>query len=59
MPKRLELLRELVPTATVIAFLLNPNFPNAETQSREAHAAARTSACNSMCCVPAPNMRSR
>jgi putative ABC transport system substrate-binding protein len=39
--KRLELLRELVPTATVIAVLVNPTNPNAETTSRDVQAAAR------------------
>jgi putative tryptophan/tyrosine transport system substrate-binding protein len=41
-PKRLELLREMVPTATIIALLVNPTDPIAETQSRELQAAART-----------------
>jgi putative ABC transport system substrate-binding protein len=41
-PKRLELLHELVPTAAVIALLVNPTAPNAETQSRRMQAAART-----------------
>jgi putative tryptophan/tyrosine transport system substrate-binding protein len=41
-PKRLELLHEMVPKATVIGMLLNPNFADAETQSREAREAART-----------------
>ncbi len=41
-PKRLELLRELVPTATIVAFLVNPANPNAETLSQDAQAAART-----------------
>ncbi len=27
-PKRLEVLRELIPTATVIALLINPTSPN-------------------------------
>jgi putative ABC transport system substrate-binding protein len=40
--KRLELLRELVPTAMIIGVLLNPNTPNAEIESREIQAAART-----------------
>jgi putative ABC transport system substrate-binding protein len=39
-PKRLELLHEMVPTATVIGMLLNPHFPDAETQAREAQDAA-------------------
>ena len=34
-PKRLELLHELVPTATVMAVLVNPTNPHAETQSRD------------------------
>jgi putative ABC transport system substrate-binding protein len=38
--KRLELLRELVPTASIIAFLVNPNNSNAQPDTRVAHAAA-------------------
>jgi putative tryptophan/tyrosine transport system substrate-binding protein len=42
-PKQLEVLRELVPTATIFALLVNPvNSTNAETLSRELQAAART-----------------
>ena len=41
-PKRLELLREVVPTATSAAFLINPTDATAETQSRDMLAAART-----------------
>jgi putative ABC transport system substrate-binding protein len=42
-PKRLELLHELVPMATVIAVLVNPtNPPTAETDSNDLQAAART-----------------
>jgi putative ABC transport system substrate-binding protein len=42
-PKRLELLHELVPTATVIGLLVNPtNSTNAETVSRDLQAAAHS-----------------
>jgi putative ABC transport system substrate-binding protein len=39
--KRLELLKDLLPTAAVIAFLVNPTNPNAKPESEEAQAAAR------------------
>jgi len=39
--KRLGLLRELVPSITAIATLINPNFPDAETQLADAGAAVR------------------
>jgi putative ABC transport system substrate-binding protein len=41
-PKRLELLHELVPAATVMALLVNAANPNAGTITREMQAAART-----------------
>ena len=41
-PKSLELLRELVPTATNVAILVNPAYPSAENQLRDGQAAART-----------------
>jgi putative tryptophan/tyrosine transport system substrate-binding protein len=41
MPKRLELAHELVPTATIIAALVNPTNPNTETILRDLEAAAR------------------
>ena len=41
-PKRLEILRELVPRADKIACLRNPENANADTQLREVQAAART-----------------
>ena len=40
--KRLELLRQLVPTATVIGLLLNPTFPDSATQLEDIKEAART-----------------
>jgi putative tryptophan/tyrosine transport system substrate-binding protein len=40
--KRLELLRELIPTATIMASLVHPTNPNAETISRNLQSAART-----------------
>jgi putative tryptophan/tyrosine transport system substrate-binding protein len=39
--KRLELLHEMVPTATAIAVLVNPTNPNAKTQSEALQTAAR------------------
>jgi putative ABC transport system substrate-binding protein len=39
--KRLGLLRELVPSITLIVTLINPNFPDAESQLRDVEAAAR------------------
>jgi putative ABC transport system substrate-binding protein len=42
-PKRLQLLHELLPTATVIAVLVNPSDPTrADTTSKELQAAAHT-----------------
>src|SRR5256886_14349438 len=40
MPKRLELAHELVPTATIIAALVNPTNPNTETILRDLQVAA-------------------
>jgi putative ABC transport system substrate-binding protein len=39
--KRLELLRELVPTVALIAFLVNPNNPRAGSDTQEIEAGAR------------------
>src|SRR5215468_7304207 len=37
-PKQLQLLHELVPSATIIALLINPNNPTSETQARDMQA---------------------
>jgi putative ABC transport system substrate-binding protein len=41
-PKRLELLSELLPSTSTIAFLINPNNPNAAADVPETEAAANT-----------------
>jgi ABC-type uncharacterized transport system substrate-binding protein len=41
-PKRVELAHELIPTATVIGFLVNPRNPNVESLTRTSRAAAAT-----------------
>jgi putative ABC transport system substrate-binding protein len=41
-PKRLELLSDMVPRATEVALLVNPNFSGVERQMREVGEAART-----------------
>jgi len=41
-PKRLELAHDLIPTATIMALLVNPTNPLAEAVSRDLQAAART-----------------
>jgi len=40
--KQLELLHELIPQATVISVLVNPNFPGTTFQLRDMQEAART-----------------
>ena len=40
-PKKLELMKELLPGATTMALVLNPTNPVADTQSRDMQAAAR------------------
>jgi putative tryptophan/tyrosine transport system substrate-binding protein len=41
-PKRLDLLHQLVPAAAVFGALVNPNYPEADLQRRELQEAART-----------------
>jgi ABC-type uncharacterized transport system substrate-binding protein len=40
-PKRLEILQELIPTGSIIAVLINPTSPTADSQLRNLQAAAR------------------
>jgi putative ABC transport system substrate-binding protein len=41
-PKRLEVMHELIPAAKVFALFINPDHPNAASQSSEMQVAART-----------------
>ena len=41
-PKRLELVRQLIPNAITIAMLVNPNFPLASSEVRDVQASARS-----------------
>jgi putative ABC transport system substrate-binding protein len=41
-PKRLELVRQLIPDTTAAAMLTNPNFPTASAEVRDVQDAART-----------------
>jgi len=41
-PKRLQLLHELIPTASVMALLVNPTNPFLETETKDLQAAARS-----------------
>jgi putative ABC transport system substrate-binding protein len=45
-PKRLELIRELLPKSNTITLLINPNEPFAEMQASDVQAAARTTGRN-------------
>ena len=56
-PKRLELVRELIPTATIIAVLVNPTSPIAEPFSRAMQATAHTLGLQAPC--PASEHRAR
>lgn len=40
-PKRLELIRQLIPKATAICFLVNPNFPQTSSEIHEVNEGAR------------------
>ena len=41
-PKRLDLVRQLVPNATSVAMLVNPKFPLGSTEARDVQAATRS-----------------
>ena len=57
-PKRLELLRELVPQATTIAFLVNPTNPVTEGDTKDMEDAATASG-NGSILVSAKRKRNR
>jgi putative ABC transport system substrate-binding protein len=61
LPKRLELLHELVPTATIFAVLANPTEPNAQSEVREQSLRSQRarSDCKFISCMPARNTISR
>ena len=59
-PKRLELMHEVVPTATNIALLVNPANPIAEPLiQRWTGGGTHAWDCNSISCVPAPRATSK
>ena len=57
--KRLELLRQLVPKATTIAVLVNPNTPDTEVERRDVQAAAQAWGSNSSFSMSAATETSR
>ena len=58
LPKRLELLSELAPPASIFALMVDPNWPDTEPMIREMQDAARVKGCSSTSCRPAPKARS-
>src|SRR5215471_1638980 len=54
-PKRLEILHEAVPTAGVVAVLVNPTSPTTDSQLRSLQPAAQPSGCSSTSCTPVQN----
>jgi putative tryptophan/tyrosine transport system substrate-binding protein len=55
--KRFDLLRELLPSATRVAVLVNPTNPNVESTLRDVEVAARALGCKSKSLMPAPEVR--
>jgi hypothetical protein len=53
-PKRLQLLRELIPNATRFGVLVDPAFPATQSIIADLQAAARTLACNWLSLMPEP-----
>ena len=56
--KRVELLRAMVPAATEIGLLVNPDNPNAEADTKDAQEAARAIGLQIMSCMPGPRATS-
>ena len=54
--KQLEVLRELAPTATVAALLINPTNPNAQAQVKTVQGRPVILDLGLMCCTPAANV---
>ena len=54
-PKRLEILHELIPTVAVVAVLINPISPTADSQLRNLQAAARALGLQLHVCKPVLN----
>src|SRR5262249_53605524 len=53
--KRLELLRELVPSAKIVGFLVNPANPTSESVTADTQAAARAPSSRLCCCRRSPS----
>ena len=57
-PKKLELLRELVPSATIVAALVNPTRADAETRSTDIQELPASSGYGFISCTPVVNATS-
>jgi putative tryptophan/tyrosine transport system substrate-binding protein len=57
-PKRLELMRELIPGAPAVATLINPSNPGSEAHRRTRRRRPVPSVCRCTSCTPAPTANS-